>query len=139
MDLAALAAFLTPCLPYLLRSGEHVAEEASRALGSEVWEHAKRLWSRLRGPIEDRPAGAEAAADAAAHPDDDRRRTALELTLEKVLGEDEALARDVERLWQEARSSQAVIAAGDGSLAIGGNVEGSTVVSGDGNIVRHRT
>jgi len=135
MEIAALAAFLAPCLPYLLKSGERVAEEASRALGGEVWEHAKRLWSRLRGPVEERPSAAEVVADTAENPHDDRRQVALELALEKILAEDEGLAREVERLWQDARS--AVIASGDGSLAIGGGVQGSTVVSGDGNTVRY--
>ena len=138
MELAALAAFLTPCLPYLLATGERVAEEASRALGAEAWEHAKRLWGRLRGAVEERPSAAEAATDAAEHPDDDRRRTALELALEKVLADDPELARDVEQLWREAEAAGAVVAAGDGSIAIGGNVQGSTVISGGGNIVSHK-
>ena len=136
MELAALAAFLAPCLPFLLKGGEQVAGEAGRALGDEVWQHAKKLWGRLREPFEQRPSAAEAAADAADHPEDDRRRVALELALEKVLADDQALARDVVRLWDEARASQAVIASGQGSVAIGGSVHGSTIVTGDGNIVR---
>lgn len=132
MDVAALVAFLAPCMPYLLRTGEQAANEASRVLGDEVFNHAKRLWQRLRGSVEAKPAAAEAAADAAEHPEDDRRRIALELQLEKLLAEDGKLAQDVERLFDEARGAT-TIASGERNVVAGRDIHGSVIVPGDSN------
>ena len=135
MEIAALTTFLAPFLPRLLAGAGDVVESAAREVGGEAWEHAKGLWARLRGKVAEREGAAEAAADVAARPDDPRAVGALELQLEKVLAADPALAADVARLWEEAQKAGVVAATGDRSVAVGGNVSQSTIVTGDQNTV----
>ena len=113
-----LAVFLTPLLPYLLKAGEKAAEEAGKKLGGDAWDRAKGLWAKLRPKVEAKPAAQEAVQDAAAAPNDDDIQAALRLQLRKLLAEDAVLAREIERLWQEAQQSGIiVIAAGERSLS----------------------
>lgn len=134
MEGAALVALLAPVLGYLLKAGETAADEAARALGGEAWGYAKRLWAKLRGGVEGRPAALEAAQDVAARPEDERARAALELQLEKVLAADPELAREVVGVLGEARAA-GVVAVGERSVAVSGDV-GGTIVTGDQNVVR---
>ena len=129
--------FLAPFLPYLLKAGEKAAEEAGRKLGAAAWEQAQALWARLRPKVEARPAAQEAVADVAAHPQDEDALAALRLQLRKLLEEDAALREEVARLWQEARAAGLTVAAvGPRSVAIGGDVSGSVIVTGDQNRVQ---
>jgi hypothetical protein len=128
--------FLAPFLPYLLKAGEKAAEEAGRKLGAAAWEQAQALWARLRRKVEARPAAQEAVADAAANPQDEDALAALRLQLRKLLEEDAALREEVARLWQEARAASLTVAAvGPRSVAIGGDVSGSVIITGDHNRV----
>jgi len=87
--------------------------------------------------VEARSAALEAAQDAAAHPDDEDALAALRLQLKKLLAEDDSLAQELARLLEQARTAgQTVIASGDRSVAIGGNVSGSVIVAGDKNTVQ---
>jgi hypothetical protein len=86
--------------------------------------------------MEARPAALEAAQDAAAHPDDEDVLAALRLQLKKLLAEDQALAQELARLLpRSGPAGQTVIASGDRSVAIGGSVNGSVIVTGDQNVV----
>lgn len=132
-----LTAFLAPFLPYLLKAGEKAAEEAGKKLGEAAWGRAKALWGKLRPKVESRPAAREAVQDLAAAPEDADAQAALRLQLKKLLTEDPALAAEITRLWQEAQAAGvAVIAGGTRSVAIGGSVTGSTIVTGDRNTVQ---
>ena len=118
-----LVTFLAPFLPYLLKMGEQAAEEAGKKLGAEAWEGAKALWAKLKPKVEAKPAAREAA------------QTALQWQREKVLAEDEALADEVRQTLQSQPARQ-VIARGARSIAIGGSVSGSVIVTGDRNTVQ---
>ena len=61
-------------------------------------------------------------------------RRALRLQLRKLLAEDEALAREVQRVL-EIPAVQQVIAGGSRSVAIGGDVSGSVIVTGNRNVI----
>ena len=137
MDVAALTAFLAPCLGFLLKSGADVAERAADAVGGAVWEHAQKLWERLRPSVDGKEAAHEAADDVAAAPDDDGAQVALARQLQKLLDADPELARDVERLWGDARAA-GVVAVGR-SVAVGGDVKDSTIVAGDDNVHPRRS
>jgi hypothetical protein len=146
MDLTTLAkdvaVFLTPFLPYLLKAGKEAGKEAAKKIGEQfsedTWERAKALWGKLRPPVEAKPAAQEAVKDAAVAPQDEDAQAALRLQLRKILAEDEALAAEVARLWEEAKAAGVtVIASGERSVAIGGDVSGSTIVVGDQNTVQH--
>jgi hypothetical protein len=137
---AQLVQLLAPFLPYLVKGVKLAGQEAARKLGEQAgeqaFEQAKALWDKLRPKIEARPAALEAAQDAAAHPDDEDALAALRLQLKKLLAEDPALAQELARLLAQSRpAGQTVIASGDRSVAIGGSVSGSVIVTGDKNIV----
>jgi len=131
MDIAALTAFLAPFLPYLVKAGQTVAEEAGKVVGEQAWSHAQALWERLRPKVEEKAAAKEAAADVAQQPDDEEARIALKRQLEKLLAEDDVLAADVGRLWADAKAANVVTASGERSVAVGDSVRDSTIVTGD--------
>jgi hypothetical protein len=135
VEIAALTAFLAPFLSRLLAGGEQLVEGAAEELGKDAWGHARRLWSRLRDKVAGKEAASEAAADVAAKPDDERALSALELQLEKLLAADERLSAEVAKLWEDAKRDGAVAAIGERSIAVGGDVSGSTFVTGDQNTV----
>ncbi len=133
MEIAALTAFLAPFLPYLVRAGERAAGKAADALGDQAGGFAKAIWERLKPGVEEKPAAKEAAEDVAANPDNEDAVAALRVQLGKLVEADEELARDLTRIWQEAQAANVVTvtASGERSVAVGGSVEGSTIVTGD--------
>ena len=138
---AQLVQFLAPYLPYLVKGIKLAGQEAAKKLGEKASEQgfqsAKTLWDKLRPKVEARPAALEAAQDAAAHPDDEDTRAALRVQLKKLLAEDPALREEIARLWGEAigvgegTAFAHPLAGGDRSVAIGGNVSGSVIITGD--------
>ena len=52
MDVIALTAFLSPCLPFLMKLGEKAAESASGKIGEDTWNTAKKIWEKLHLKIE---------------------------------------------------------------------------------------
>ena len=133
MDITALAssvtAALVPLLPYLLKAGEKAAEETGKKVADQSLEWGKSLWSKLKPKVEAKPAALEAAQDVAHAPKDEDLQIALRVQLKKLLTEDQSLAEEVSR-WLE--QGNAVTASGERSVAIGGDVKGSTIVTGDG-------
>jgi hypothetical protein len=86
--------------------------------------------------VETKPAAQEAVQDVAKAPEDADAQAVLRLQLKKLLAEDEALAREVAQLWEEARAAGVVIiAAGQRSVAAL-SIEGSTIITGDQNVAR---
>ena len=133
MDVASLTAFLAPLLPALLDIGGRVAQEAVDAAGDEAVGFARRLWEKLRGKVEAKPAAQEAAHDVAEHPDDDDLRAALRVQLRKLLDDDPDLAAELGQLWDEGQRTGAVnvnvTASGAGSVAVGRDVHGSHITT----------
>jgi hypothetical protein len=135
MDIAALTAFLAPLLPYLLKAGEKLGDVAAEKIGQETFGFAQRIWSTLRGKVEEKDAAKEAVIDVARDPDDEDLRTVLRVQLKKLLAEDPELAAEVERLWRQATAGTGgvvtnVTASGAGSVAIGRDATGSTITTG---------
>src|ERR1051325_6833240 len=129
---------LAPFLPYLLKAGEGFADEAGKKLGEEAgggaWEKAKNLWSRLRPKVELKPAALEAVEDVATNPNDEDAVAALRNQLKKLLTEDKSLAEEILKIQDEMRRDGVNVSAiGERSVAIGGNVSGSTIITGDTN------
>src|SRR6185295_7294869 len=137
MDINALASSLTtalvPLLPYLLKAGEKAAEETGKAVAGQSWEWGKSLWSKLKPKVEAKPEALEAAQDIAQHPDDQDAQAAFRRQLRKLLTEDQSLAEEVGRLLDQGKAAGiTVTASGERSVAIGGDANGSTIVTGDG-------
>jgi hypothetical protein len=125
VDITALTTFLAPCLTFLLDTA--AGARAKDALGEVVWGRAQALWAKLRPAVEASTDASEAAALVAAAPDDPLPRGALAWQIAKALEADPALAASVEREWS---------AAGSVSVAVGRDVIRSTIVAGDGNVIR---
>lgn len=138
MDIGALASSLTtalvPLLPYLLKAGEKVAEETGTKVADQSLEWAKSLWSKLKPKVDAKPAALEAVKDAAQTPDDGDAQAALRMQLKKLLTEDQSLAEEVRRWVEHGKAAGiTVTASGDRSVAIGGDVKGNTIVTGNRN------
>jgi hypothetical protein len=136
--------FLTPFLPHLLAlaqgASKQVEESTGKALGEGAWMQAKSLWSKLWPKAEAKPAAIEAVEDAAKSPKDEDTQAALRQQLKKLLIEDAELANEIAKLWQQAQASGTatvtVTASGKGSVAVGGNVSDSYIVTGNNNTVK---
>ncbi|GAA3446535.1 hypothetical protein [Planomonospora venezuelensis] len=131
MDIAALVSYLAPLLPQLL----NIAAGTGDGGGQEGPGFGQRIWERLRGRVEERPAASEAVNDVAENPDDEELRTVLKVQLKKLLAEDPGLAAEIGRIFDEARSAgvagtvTTVTASGQGSVAIGRDVSGSRITT----------
>src|SRR5215208_2057597 len=141
MDIVALASSVTtvlvPLLPYLLKAVEKAAEEPGKAVAGQSWEWAKSLWTKLQPKVEANPAALVAAQDVAETPEDKDLQAVLRVQLKKLLTEDQSLAEEVSRWLEQGKASGInVSASGERSVAIGGNVKGSTIVTGDRNKVK---
>ncbi len=135
MDVSALALFLAPLLGALVKSaGIAASERATEAIGESVWEHARRLWARLRPAVESKPAAEEAVQDVVDHPDNETARTVFTWQLQKLLDSDAALRADIEQLWAER--PQAGVVAGERGVAVGGSIDRATIITGDRNVLR---
>lgn len=127
----------SPLLPYLLKAGEKVAEETSKAVADQTLEWGKSLWAKLKPKVDAKPAALEAAQDAAKTPDDEDAQASLRVQLKKLLAEDQSLAEEVSRWLEQGKAAGIVVtASGERSVAIGGDVKGSTIVTGDRNRVK---
>jgi hypothetical protein len=139
-----VAVFLTPFLPHLLAlakgASKQVEESAGKALGEGAWGQAKSLWNKLWPKAEAKPAAVEAVEDAVQSPKDEDAQAALRQQLKKLLTEDAELANEIAKLWQQAQASGiatvTVAASGERSVAVGGNVSGSYIVTGDSNTIK---
>ena len=141
MDTGALASSLTtalvPLLPYLLKAGEKAAEETGKTVAAQSLEWGKSLWSKLKPKVEAKPEALEAAQDIAQDPDDADAQAALRRQLKKLLAGDQSLAEEISRWLEKGKAAGVnVTASGERSVAIGGNVKGSTIVTGDHNKVK---
>ena len=138
MDIVALASSVTtalvPLLPYLLKGG---AEETGKAVAGQSWEWAKSLWTKLKPKVEANPAALVAAQDVAQAPEDEDLQAVLRVQLKKLLTEDQSLAEDVSRWLEQGKAAGINVSAiGKRSVAIGGDVKSSTIITGDRNKVK---
>lgn len=152
MEIAALTAFLTPFLPFLLKLGKGAAEtateNAANKFGEAAWHKAQSVWTTL-GPKLEAKDNAEAVTDVANNPEDEDYQTVLRVQLKKLLANDEALTNQLTKLLQEGNSNPSSIthinqsSTGDQSQNIGkvsggtvfGNITGSVIIGGSGNSV----
>ncbi|MDX2029490.1 MAG: hypothetical protein SF339_02405 [Blastocatellia bacterium] len=151
MEITALVQTIGPWLaasaPYLVKlrniAGEEavkeVVKEAVTKVGSHAWDSAQAVWKRLSGSSADAKTDVtKALQDVAAMPSDEDTHAALRVQLKKLLSEDSALKEALSELVTEIEqnSGVTVTASGDRSVAIGGDVEGSTIITGDRNLIR---
>ena len=140
MDIGALASSVTtalvPLLPYLLKAGEKAAEETGKTVAGQSWDWAKSLWTKLQPKVEAKEAALEAVQDVAQEPEDQYAQAAFRQQLKKLLTEDQALAEEVGHWLEKGKAAGTnATASGERSVAIGGDVKSSTIVTGNRNKV----
>jgi hypothetical protein len=138
MEIAALTAFISPFLPFLLKLGGKAAEKATESaagkFGEASWAKAQAVWDKLSPKIEAKESAKEAAIDVANAPEDEDLQVALKVQLKKLLAEDEALVRAI-GLEINAGKNQYQISMTqnnyDNANGIQANVEGGTAYIGE--------
>lgn len=139
MDITALCAWATsllvPFLSYLVEPGKKAVEQVAEHIGDEAFELANKTWERIFPNIEAKPSALEAVNDVTLQPEDADSVAAFRKELRKILEQDESLARDIAALFHQAPRWQdgGVVASGKGSIAVGGDVTGSTLIAGNNN------
>jgi hypothetical protein len=130
------ALFLAPFIPYLIKGGIETAKGAAGKVGELATEKgltiAQSMWSKLSKHEEVK----KAAETVAELPDDADAQAALRLHIKLAIAADPALVEILERLLAEATVKGAVTAKGSRSVAIGGSVKDSVIITGDRNRVK---
>jgi hypothetical protein len=144
MDLKLLAdavvIALAPVLPHLVAGGSEAVKAAGKKVGEEAVELGRKIWEKIRKPVEESPRALGAVEEVAEAPDDPDARAGLRRQLLKVLEADPDLASELTKLLDSAgrgTSYQATlqglgaiaqgagaVAAGAGGVAVGGSVTG---------------
>jgi len=146
MDPILLATTVTAFLaPYLAKMGGKAAE----AMGEQLPEAGGKIWSAIVEKFKGKQAAEGAAKELAAKPDDRDNQDAFEVQLRKALKEDPGFSVVIQKLAEAAeRETRAAIistgsgavatshsvAAGEGGVAVKGDVKGSILVSGSSKI-----
>jgi hypothetical protein len=142
LDAAALAKMVTsllvPAIPYLLKGGEQAWGEASKKIGTDTWEWAKAIWTKLISRSKSKPDREEktteivkAATEVANNPSDDDAQAALRLQIKKLLTDDPELGLEIEKSLNEVKKSSTQT-----SIRIGGvDISGGANVTNSGSIV----
>lgn len=126
--------YLLPHLPILVGSyvASNVSAGALQAAGEDAYQYARNLWNNLRGRRPELDAAAELAAQ---HIDDEDAVGAFRFQLKQLFMQHPEVAEDIRTLLAH-RPEIKIVASGDRSVAVGGNLDSSTVITGDGNRIR---
>jgi hypothetical protein len=132
-----LTTMLGPASPYLIGVGATVGQKAVEAMGSKIGEDAlakaKTAWSKIWPLAEKKPLIVEALKEVAEKPDDPRAQAMLSLQLEKLLADAPLeTIEDLRRIVGEpkGRTEIRIVTATNDSVAVGGNVTGGTITTG---------
>jgi hypothetical protein len=135
--------------PYAKKAAGKLVEKAGESLPEAVG----KVWDTVKDKMEERPETSTLPAELTAAPDDQIVQSAFQYQLKKLLEHDEAFAKRLEELVNQAKqvtaTTYSATLAGDGAIAqgngatavgkgavhIGGNVSGSTIVTGNHNSV----
>lgn len=123
--------------PYLLKVGEKAAEQ----IGEKLPQAVGQLWQTITAKFKGKPAAEEAVTDIVSKPEDQFTQAALVNQLKKLLESEPAFEPELRRLLDEAKreAGDTIINTGSGAVATGSSVaagEGGVAVKGDvhGNI-----
>jgi len=125
---------LLPYLPYLLKGvkkASDIAKDIGRNLGKVEWETVFKIWEKIRPQVENHPEVEEQLKKVAEREDE----KLLSWELEKVLEHLSQLElQEINNLIQQSQvqsETRITTASGERSVAIGGDVSGSTLNTGD--------
>jgi hypothetical protein len=134
MDVQVLATAAVALLsPYLVKAGEAFAKQA----GEKLADKAEALYQAVKDKFKGDAYAEQTLARVEETPEATGRQAVLQEVLAEKLEEDPEFAGTVRRLLEEARAADTrnVIAFGDRSVAVGGDMSGGTIITGDGNVV----
>lgn len=132
-----LSQTLTPYLPIFLSGattvGSSVLEGFGKKIGETGWQSVTRLWGKIKAQLDTRPESALRLAEAAALQDDPRTASLISWEFEKLLKgmTTDDLIEVYDLATQASMQIRSVTAAGDRSVAIGGDATNSTITTGD--------
>jgi hypothetical protein len=134
MTVQALATAAVALLsPYPVKAGEEFAKKA----GERLADKAEALYQAVKAKFKGDAYAEQTLARVEEKPEAKGRRATLQEVLAEKLEEDADFAEMVRRLVEEAKAADTrnVIAFGERSVAVGGDVTGSTIITGDRNVV----
>lgn len=102
MDIVALTALLTPCLPFLLRAAESASTDIGKDIGKDVWATVKKIWDKLKPKIDQKDSARIAAEQVAANPKSEGRQQFFREELEALLQENPDLAAAIAQILQDS-------------------------------------
>jgi transketolase len=103
MDIVALTALLTPCLPFLMKMGEKATESVAGKIGTDTWETAKKVWEKLHPKLEAKDDAKVAAEQVAAKPESEARKAVFQEELETLLKEHPDLVQEIAQILSESK------------------------------------
>lgn len=101
MNIAALTALLTSCLPFLIKLGEKSAESAASKIGEQGWEKAKKIWEKLQPKLREKKDFKVAAEQVAAKSDSEARKAVFQEELAILLKENPELAESIFKIMED--------------------------------------
>jgi hypothetical protein len=133
---------LQPYLPILVT-------KAVEGIGSQVPKAIGQVWGTIVKKFDTRPTAKEALEDLQKTPDNPDAQASFRQQLKKAMAEDESFATELSRLLEAAGDSYEAKLEGDGAIAqgpgakavgrggvmIGGDVSGSSIITGNENSV----
>lgn len=130
MEEVALAA---AAVGYLAPYAAQVADKVGKQIAGDLGDRLLALWDKVQGKLTS-PAAKEALEDFRAKPDDERRKGALELQLEKAIEADVDFGKALAALVEDIKAK------GGDSIVQTANTTGdhnvTTQITGSGNVVR---
>ncbi len=134
--------------PYAKKAANKLIEKSGEELPDVV---VGKVWDAVKEKMESKPEAASLPAELIQDPQDEDLHGTFRRQLKKLLENDEAFARQLEKLVNEAQqvttynatlTGDGAIAQGNGATAVGkggilieGDVNGSNVIRGDHNTV----
>ena len=150
MDIPTLAnsvwQVILPLLPLIATKG---AEKLGEEAGTSLWGEGASLWEAVKEKFDGKAETKKVAEKLLAEPESTKMQTVFQYQLEELLEEDANFVKELEKLLETAEMSNTAhvigggtvvqgnnsVGVGQGGVYIGGNSEGNTIVTGDGNLV----
>lgn len=125
------AAAISILVPYLSEAGKGFAKK----FGEKMAEKAGDLYQAIKNKFAGDAYAEQTLGRVEEKPDSETRKSTLEEVLAEKLQEDTDFAQLLQRLIDEAKAADTknVFAIGERSVALGGNLQNSTVITGDRN------
>lgn len=130
------AAAISILTPYLSEAGKSFAQK----FGETLAEKAGKLYQAIKSKFTGDTYAEQTLGRVEEKPDSEGRNSTLEQVLIEKLQEDSDFAQLLQRLVEEAKAADTknVFAIGDRSVAVGGNLQNSTVITGDRKMVKDK-